>query len=58
VRHRLFEILGEYRKLYPGGKLVLWFEIWSAIGLASMFGGAGYWFFSGAATTSYILRNR
>lgn len=50
-RHRFFEILREYRKLYPDGKLVVKLSIWSAIGFASLFGAAGYWFFSGAAST-------
>lgn len=57
VRHRSFEILGKYRKLYPDGKLVLKLAIWSALGFASLFGSAGYWFFSGAASIGYILRN-
>ena len=56
VRHRFFEILGEYRKLYPDGKLVLKFPIWSAIGFAFFFGCAGYWFISGAASAAYIVR--
>jgi hypothetical protein len=58
VRHRFFEILGEYKKLYPAGKLVLTMLIWCAIGFGSFFGAAGYLFFSGAATTGYIMRNR
>ena len=58
ARHRFFEILMEYRKLYPDGKLVVELSIWSAIGFASLLGAAGYWFFSGAASTGYILRNR
>jgi hypothetical protein len=58
ARHRFFEILGEYKRLYPDGKLVLKLSIWSAVGFACLFGSAGYWFFSGAASTDYIPRNR
>jgi hypothetical protein len=58
VRHRFFEILGKYRELYPDGELVIKFSIWGAIGFAFLFGSAGYWFFSGAASTGYIPRNR
>lgn len=58
VRYRFFEILGEYRRLYPDGKLVLRLSIWSAVGFACLFGSVGYWFFSGAASTGYIPRNR
>jgi hypothetical protein len=58
VRYRFFEAICEYRKLYPDGKLVLGLSIWSTIGFLCLFGAAGYWFFSGAASTGYIRRNR
>jgi hypothetical protein len=32
VRHRFFQILAEYRRLYPEGRLLLRFYIWGAIG--------------------------
>jgi hypothetical protein len=35
VRHRFFEILGNYRKLYPDGKLVIRLAVWSAVGIGS-----------------------
>jgi hypothetical protein len=58
LRHRFFEVLGEYKRLYPDGKLVLTLSIWSAIGFLCLFGSAGYWIVSGAAFTGYIPRNR
>ncbi|HET6841443.1 MAG TPA: hypothetical protein VFK06_07115 [Candidatus Angelobacter sp.] len=58
ARHQFFEILAEYKRLYPGGKLVLRLSIWSAVGFACLFGSAGYWFFSGEASTGYIPRTR
>ena len=58
ARHRFFEILGGYKGLYPDGKLVLSFSIWSVVGFACLFGSVGYWFFSGAASTGYMPRNR
>jgi hypothetical protein len=33
VRHRFFDILTEYRRLYPNGRLLLRLYIWGAIGL-------------------------
>jgi hypothetical protein len=57
VRNRFFEILGEYKRLYPDGKLVLRLSIWYAVGFVCLFGSVGYWFFSGAASTDYIPRN-
>jgi len=44
-RHRLFEILAEYRRLYPDGKLAVKAYVWTAIGFVSFFGVAVYWFF-------------
>ena len=58
ARHRFFEILGEYKRLYPDGNLVLGLSILSSVGFACLFGSVGYWFFSGAASTGYIPRNR
>ena len=58
ARRRFFGILGEYKRLYPDGKLLLRLSIWSAVGFACLFGSVGYWFFSGAASTGYMPRNR
>jgi hypothetical protein len=46
TRHRFGEILIEYRKLYPDGKLASRFYIWAAAGFASLVGIAGFWFLS------------
>jgi hypothetical protein len=58
VRHRFFEILSTYRKLYPDGKLVFKLQIWAAIGFACFLGSVCYWFFSGAGSAGYIPRHR
>jgi hypothetical protein len=58
ARHRFFEILGEYKRLYPDGKLALRLSMWSTVGFICLFGSVGYWFFSGAASSGYIPRNR
>jgi hypothetical protein len=58
VRLRFFDILAEYRRLCPGGKLIVRFSIWSAIGFICFLGSAGYLFFSGAASAGYIPKLR
>jgi len=58
IRLRFFDILADYRRLCPGGKLALHLSIWSAIGFACFLGSASYWFFSGAASAGYIPKLR
>jgi hypothetical protein len=41
VRHRFFDILTEYRRLYPDGKLLLRFYTWGIIGLVCWLACAG-----------------
>ncbi len=56
VRHRFFEILTEYKRLYPDGKLVRKMHMSTAFGFACLIGSAGYLFFSGAGSVGYIPR--
>jgi hypothetical protein len=56
VQHRLFEILAEYRRLYPDGKLIRKFRVWNAIGYACFLGSLAYWILSGVGTAGYISR--
>jgi hypothetical protein len=58
VRHQFFDILAEYRRLYPGGRLVLRLSIWTAVGFVCMSGPVGYCFLSGALSTGYVPMNR
>ena len=45
VRHRFFDILAEYRRLYPKGRSLFRLYIWGGIGLACWFGCVGSLFF-------------
>jgi hypothetical protein len=58
VRHRFFDILTEYRRLYPDGKLLRRLYIWGAMGFACWIGSVAYLFFSGAGSVGYIPRHR
>jgi hypothetical protein len=58
VRHRFGEIMVEYKKLYPDGKLAHRFHIWTAIGFACLIGFAGFLLFSGVGSASFIPRQR
>jgi hypothetical protein len=57
TRHLFFDVLAEYRRLYPNGKLARKFYIWTAIGFACLIGCACYLVFSGVGTAGYIPRH-
>lgn len=57
VRHRFFDILAEYRRLCPRGRLLLKFYIWCVIGLACWLACVGCLFFFTAGPVGPPLRH-
>jgi hypothetical protein len=58
ARHRSFGVIEEYKRLYPDGKLVLKFFIWTAIAFAFLLGSSLIWLLWGAPSAGYIPRDR